>query len=82
MLLKATGRCVRECGVGVEGEVETASREFVYRLTFPPGAENLVQRPRTEVESFLLATFGPDEKDWGVECPLCRGRILVAKGNV
>ncbi len=79
MLRKVTGNCVPECGVRVEGEVETATREFVYRLTFPPGAEDLVTRPRTEVGSALLATFGPDEGEWAVECPLCHGRILVAK---
>jgi hypothetical protein len=79
MRIKVVGRCSPECGVTVHGEVESSSREIVHRFEFPKGSEGLVSSRPTEVEGFHLATFGPDEREWKIECPLCRAKILVAR---
>lgn len=79
MRMKVVGRCAPACGVTVYGDVEVSSREFVHRFTFPKGTEDLVPAKPTEVEGVHLATFGPDQREWKIECPLCRAEILVAK---
>jgi hypothetical protein len=76
MLLKVNASCRPECGVLVRGEVETTSREFIHRFTFPAGM-GVPGPPRTEVEETLLATFGPDSKHWFVPCPGCGAMIRL-----
>ena len=63
------------CGVRVEGEVETSSREFVHRFDFPEGVEGAIRAVPTEIAGMHLATFAPDSKDWFVPCPLCERPI-------
>jgi len=59
----------------VDGEVETSSREFVYRFAFPSGS-SVEKAPRTEVEQHLT-TFPPDSKGWVLDCPLCGSPIRL-----
>lgn len=68
--------CQGGCGVRVEGEVETSSREFIHRFLFPAGAGKL-EAPPTEFQEVRLATFPPDSKDWFVDCPSCGKRIRI-----
>ncbi len=75
MRVQVVANCQPRCGVRVEGEVETSSREFIHRFTFPAGAG--VAAPPTEVEETHLATFAPDSKHWFVECPLCGAPIHI-----
>lgn len=76
MLVKAHGEC--PCGVSVKGELDEASREFVHRFSFPRGAEPILQVRATEVEGIRLVTFPPGD-EWSVDCPVCRGKILLLK---
>jgi hypothetical protein len=64
----------------VEGEVESASREFIHRFLLPEGSANGGRAARTEVEGIQLATFAPDSKEWFVTCPLCGRPIRLDLG--
>lgn len=78
MRIEFDGRCAPTCGVSVHGDVDVSSREFVHRFTFPKGTEDLFPVRVTEVEGVYLATFSPDQREWKIECPLCRAEIVVA----
>ena len=71
--------CAARCGAQVVGEVDTDTREFIHRFRLPRGVEDLVPRTRTEVDGVRLVTFGPDAEDWYVDCPVCRGRIVIQR---
>jgi hypothetical protein len=77
MLVKVVASCPPDCGVLVQGEVETSTREFVHRFFFPARAVGAVAPSRTEVEEMRLVTFPPDSKDWVVNCPVCGRPIRV-----
>ncbi len=77
MLLKVSKRCVETCGALVQGEIDTDTREFIHRFSFPRGSEALVAQRSTEVEGVRLVTFAPASSQWLVECPLCRSGIVV-----
>jgi hypothetical protein len=81
MRVKVVASCRPECGVLVQGEVETTSREFIHRFLFPAHAVGAVAPPRTEVEEMRLVTFSPDSKDWQVDCPVC-GRPIRFERSV
>lgn len=81
MLVKVVGRCAPQCGVAVKGEVDTESREFIHRFSLPAGAEDLVKTRQTEVDGIRLMTFGPDAREWVVECPICRRPISTTKAG-
>jgi hypothetical protein len=72
--VKISASCAT-CGVRVEGEVETSSREFVHRFYFPEGVAGAVRSVPTEFAGVHLSTFAPDSKDWFVACPLCEKPI-------
>ena len=79
MILKAQGTC--SCGVAVKGDLDEDSREFVYRLSVPPGAAVLVKARATEVaDEIRLVTFPPGD-EWSVECPVCHKNILLLKAS-
>jgi hypothetical protein len=80
MRVKIAASCLPPCGVLVQGEVETSSREFLHRFAFPAPAARSIDAPRTEVEEMRLATFAPDSKDWFVDCPLCGRPIAIDPG--
>jgi hypothetical protein len=63
----------------VEGEVESATREFIHRFLLPQGLARRAAA-KTEVEGIQLATFAPDSKEWFVTCPLCSRRIRLDLG--
>ena len=75
MRVKVVASCRPECGVLVQGEVETTSREFIHRFLFPARAVGTVAPPRTEVDEMRLVTFSPDSKDWLLDCPGCGNPI-------
>jgi hypothetical protein len=75
MRVKVVASCRPECGVLVQGEVETTSREFIHRLLFSARAVGAVAPPRTEVDEMRLVTFPSDSKDWLVDCPVCGSPI-------
>ncbi len=75
MQVKVVASCRPECGVLVQGEVETTSREFIHRFLFPARTAGSIAPPRTEVEEMRLVTFSPDSKDWVVPCPACGSPI-------
>ena len=77
MRAKIVASCTPRCGVRVEGEVETSTREFIHRFVFPAGSTGDVKAARTEVDDVRLATFAPDSKDWYLECPLCGSKIRI-----
>jgi hypothetical protein len=77
MLVKVIESCAETCGVQVKGEVDTATREFIHRFSFPRGSEALIRTRKTEVEGVRLVTFAPDAADWRVDCPLCGTAIVV-----
>jgi hypothetical protein len=79
MLMQVTENCAESCGVQVDGEVDTVTREFVHRFTFPPGAELVLRSRKTEV-GICLVTFAPDAPEWSVNCPLCGKGIVVGQG--
>jgi hypothetical protein len=79
MRVKVAANCPTRCGVRLEGEVDTSSREFIHHFTLPAAAL-LTGTPRTEIEGTHLATLAPDSKDWFVACPLCSTRILLDTG--
>jgi hypothetical protein len=73
-IVKISAICAT-CGVRVEGEVETSSREFVHRFYFPEGVAGAIRPAATEVAGTHLSTFAPDSKNWFVPCPLCEKPI-------
>lgn len=75
MQVKVVASCRPECGVLVQGDVETTSREFIHRFLFPARATGAAVPPRTEVDEMRLVTFSPDSKDWSVDCPVCGNPI-------
>jgi hypothetical protein len=77
MRVKIVASCLTRCGVLVQGEVETSTREFIHRFAFPTSAADAIAIPRTEVEEMRLVTFAPDSKDWYVDCPLCGTPIRI-----
>jgi hypothetical protein len=77
MLVKVAESCVETCGVRVKGEVDTATREFIHRFSFPRGSEAVIQARKTEVEGVRLVTFAPEAGEWSVDCPLCGAAISV-----
>ncbi|MGE5277257.1 MAG: hypothetical protein ACM3SU_09710 [Acidobacteriota bacterium] len=79
MKVKVAASCKSRCGARVEGEVETSSREFIHRFSFPQAGKP--EGPHTEFEEVRLATFAPDSKDWFVECPLCGSPIRIDAGR-
>jgi len=77
VLVKVSKRCVETCGASLHGEIDTDTREFIHRFSFPRGSEALVAERTTEVEGVRLVTFAPNASRWGVECPLCHMTIVV-----
>ena len=76
MRVKIVASCTPSCGVLVQGEVETSTREFIHRFAFPASGGG-VKTTRTEVDDVRLATFAPDSKDWYLECPSCASKIRI-----
>ena len=81
MQLKVSDACPSRCGVRVEGEVDLDTREFVHRFGIPAAAATLVTPNETEVDRMRLVTFGPEVREWFVECPVCRARIAIPSGT-
>jgi hypothetical protein len=77
MPLTISKPCAGSCGAWVKGEIDTDSREFIHRFSFPRGSEALVQERSTEVEGVRLVTFAPTASQWQVECPLCHAETFV-----
>jgi hypothetical protein len=77
MRAKIVASCTPRCGVLVQGEVETSTREFIHRFAFPAGSAGGVKVALTEVDDARLTTFAPDSKYWYVECPLCGSKIRI-----
>jgi hypothetical protein len=79
MITLVEGKC--SCGVVVKGELDEKSRECIHRFILPPGAEDSVQAPRTEVEEVHLVTFALDSRAWSLVCPLCGKEIRIGSGS-
>jgi hypothetical protein len=77
MRVKVSESCTDTCGVRVAGELDTATREFIYRFTLPAGAEAVLRPRETEVEGIRLLTFAPNASRWVVDCPVCGSWIAV-----
>jgi hypothetical protein len=77
MLVKVAESCVETCGVRVSGEIDTTTREFIHRFSFPRGSEAVLPARKTEVEGVRLVTFAPEAQLWSVDCPLCGTPISV-----
>jgi hypothetical protein len=80
MRIQVSVRCVADCGVRAQGELDTDKREFIHRFSLPAGVDALLEPKATEVAGSHLATFSPEAADWRIECPVCRRSILVREG--
>jgi len=79
MRSRVEAECPKRCGTRVMGEIDTSTRELIYRFDFPVGAWPAAAK-RTEVDRSHLATFAPDSKQWVLACPVCEAPIPVAIG--
>jgi|SRR5215831_5659085 len=82
LLLTISKPCSERCGAWVKGEIDTDTRELIYRFLVPPGSEVFVQERETEVEGLRLVTFAPLASGSAVRCPSCIKALLLRLSEV